>query len=102
MTKAAGYCPQPIEGHVGRSVETAGQYKLLEVDLLFSGGSGHKTSALTLIDSGASHNFLSEKIAIAAGLCIDRLCSLNVKLVDGENMLAWAWHVGYRLHLPLV
>ena len=31
--KAAGHSPQPTEGHIGRSVGTAGQHKLLEVDL---------------------------------------------------------------------
>ena len=31
--KAVGYSLQPIEGHIGRSVGTAGQHELLEVDL---------------------------------------------------------------------
>ena len=57
MTKAAGHCPQPIEGYFGRSVGMAGQHELLELDLWFSGGTGHMTPSLTLVDSGASHNF---------------------------------------------
>ena len=60
MTKVAGHCPQPVEGYVGRSVWIAGQYELLELDLWFSGGTGHATPSLTLVDSGASHPFLSE------------------------------------------
>ena len=85
MTKAEAHCPQPIEGHVGSSVGMVGQHKLLEVDLLFGGGLGHRISGLSLIDSGASHNFLSKQISLAAGLCVDHSCSLNVKLVDGEK-----------------
>ena len=54
MTKAVGHCLYPIEGHNGRSVGMAGQHQLHELDLLFSGGIGHKTSGLTLIDSGPS------------------------------------------------
>ena len=69
--------------HIG--VEMAGQHELLELDLLFSGGTGHKTSSLTLINSGTSPNFLSKWIALVAGLCMNRLCSLNVELADGEK-----------------
>ena len=85
MTKAAGHCQQPIEGYVGRSAGMAGQHELLELDLWFNGGTGHATPGLTLVDSGASHNFLSERVGLAAGLFVDRSCHLNVKLVDGEQ-----------------
>ena len=84
MIKAAGHCPQPIEGYISGSFGMAGQYKLLELDLLFGGGIGHATIGLTLIDCGASHNFLSKRIALATGLCVDHSCHLNVKLADGE------------------
>ena len=84
MTKAAGHCPQPIEGYIGRHVAMAGQYKLLELDLWFSGGTGHATPGLNLTDSGTSHNFLSKRVALGMGLCVDRSCYLNVKLADGE------------------
>ena len=60
VTKAAGHCPQPIEGYVGRFVGMAGQHEFLELDLWFSGGTGHAIPTLTLLDSGASQNFLSE------------------------------------------
>ena len=85
MTSAAGHCPQPIEGYVGRSAGMAGQHELLELDLWFSGGTGHAAPGLTLVDSGASHNFLSERVALAAGLCVDCSCHLNIKLADGEQ-----------------
>ena len=38
-----------------------------------------------MIDSGASHKFLSEKVAVAAQLPIDRICKLNIWLADGET-----------------
>ena len=38
-----------------------------------------------LVDSGASHNFLSERVTLAAGLCVGHSCHLNVKLVDSEQ-----------------
>ena len=60
VTRAAGHCPQPIEGYVGRSAGMVGQHELLELDLWFSGGTGHATPGLILVDSGASHDFLSE------------------------------------------
>ena len=85
MTSAAGHCPQPIEAYVGRSAGMAGQHELLELNLWFSGNTGHAAPGLTLVDSGASHNFLSERVALAAGLCVDCSCYLNVKLVDGEQ-----------------
>ena len=85
MTRAAGHCPQPIEGYVGRSAGMTGQHELLELDLWFSGGTEHATPGLTLIDSGASYNFLSERVALAVRLCVDCSYHLNVKLVDGEQ-----------------
>ena len=63
----------------------AGQHELLKLDLWFSGGTGHAAPGLTLVDSGASYNFLSERVSLAAGLCVDRSCHLNVKLADGEQ-----------------
>ena len=44
MTKAAGHCPQPIEGYFAGSVGMAGQHELLELDLWFSGGTGHAST----------------------------------------------------------
>ena len=85
MTRAAGHYPQPIEGYIGRSAGMAGQYELLEMNLWFSGGTGHGTPDLNLVDSGASHNFLSERVALAAGLCVDCSYHLNVKLADGKQ-----------------
>ena len=49
------------------------------------GVTGHATPGLTLVDSGASYNFLSERVALAVGLCVDHSYHLNVKLVDGEQ-----------------
>ena len=43
-----------------------------------------RAPGLTLVDSGASHNFLSERVALVAGLCVDCSCHLNVKLADRE------------------
>ena len=63
----------------------AGRHELLKLDLLFSGGKGHITLGLTLNDSGASHNFLSERVTLVEGLCMNCLCRLNVKLADGEQ-----------------
>ena len=83
MTKAARHCPQLIEGYIGRSSGIVGQHELLELDLWFSGGTGHATPGLTLVDSGASNNFLSKRVALAVGLCVDCSCHLNVKLADG-------------------
>ena len=85
MTSAAGHCPQPVEGYIARSAGMAGQHELLELDLWFSGGTGHAAPGLTLVDSVASHNFLSERVALAAGLCVDCSCHLNVKLADREQ-----------------
>ena len=63
----------------------AGQHELPELDLWFSRSTGHATPGLTLVDSGARHNFLSERVVLAVGLCVDCSCHLNVKLVDGEQ-----------------
>ena len=63
----------------------AGQPELLELNLWFSGGIGYVTPGMTLIDSSASHNFLSERVSWAVGLCIDCSFNLNVKLADGEQ-----------------
>ena len=63
----------------------AGQYQLLELDLWFSGSIGHTIPGLTLLDSGASYDFLSERVAMVAGLCVDSSCHLNVKLADSEQ-----------------
>ena len=80
---------QPARGEQenleGRSVGMAGQHELLELDLQFSQDTGYATPGLTLVDSGASHNSLSERVALAVGLCVDFSCHLNVKLVDGEQ-----------------
>ena len=37
------------------------------------------------MDSGATHNFLSEKVALAANLRLDTSCQLRVRLADGET-----------------
>ena len=58
---------------------------MLELYLWFRGGIGHATPGLTLVYSGASHNLLSERVALAVGLCEDCSCRLNVKLVDSEK-----------------
>ena len=63
----------------------AEQHEWLELDLWFSGGTGHATLGLTLVNSGASYNFLSERVSLAAGLCVDCSCCLNVKLAYGEQ-----------------
>ena len=63
----------------------AGQHELLELDLWFSGDTGHVALGLTLVDSVLSHNFLSERVALAVGLCGDRSCHLNVKLANGKQ-----------------
>ena len=98
MTIAAGHCPKPIEGHAGRSVGIAGQHKLLELDWLSSGITGHRTSGLNLIGSGNSYSFLSEQIALSSGLCIDYSCSLNINLVDRKKICQprpGTWFTGY-------
>ena len=38
-----------------------------------------------MINSGTSHNFLSEKVAVAARLPIEMMCKPNVWLADGET-----------------
>ena len=48
----------------------------------------HTAPDLTLIDSGASQNLLSERVALEVGLCIDQLHHLNVKLADGEQCIS--------------
>ena len=63
----------------------ARQHKLIELDLWFSGGTRHATPGLTPVDSSASHNFVSEQVALAAGLCVDHSCHLNAKLADGKQ-----------------
>ena len=45
---------------------------------------GQMTPSLTLVDSSTSHNFLSERVALAVGLCVDHSCHLNFKLADSE------------------
>ena len=58
------------------------------MDLWFSGGAGHATPGLTLVDSGTSHGFLSEKVTLAAGLYVDCSCHLNVKLMDDKQCVS--------------
>ena len=71
----------------------------MELDLWFGNNNGPICQGLTLIDSGTSHNFLSKKVAMAAQLPIDRMCKLNVWLVDSETRailgLAHAVHVNF-------
>ena len=38
-----------------------------------------------MIDSGTSDNYMTEKVAATARLPIDRMCKLNVRLVDSET-----------------
>ena len=59
-------------------------HKLLELDLWFGSNNGPVSQGLTLINSGNSHNFLSEKVAATARLSIEKMCKLNVWLADGE------------------
>ena len=87
MTNAAGHCPQPLTRQivvVGTQGES-GLHKFLELDLWFGNSKRPVSRGLTLIDSGASHNFLSEKVAVAAQLPIDRMCKLNFWLANGET-----------------
>ena len=75
MTHAAGHCLQALTGSimVGGTQGAFELYKLLELNLWFSNSNGPISQGLTLIDSGASHNFLSEKVAVAAQGPIDRM-----------------------------
>ena len=75
---------------------------MLELDLWFSRAAGHATLSLTLVDSGASHNFLSERVTLTVGLCVDCSCHLNVKLMDGEQRASLGLARGCRLYLHLV
>ena len=56
----------------------------MELDLWFGSNNGPVSQGLTLIDSSASHNFLSEKAVATAQLPIDKMCKLNVQLANGE------------------
>ena len=84
---------------VGGTQGASELHKLLELDLWFGSNNGPISQGLILIDSGASHNFLSEKVAVAAQLPIDRMCKLNVWLVNGETHvilgLARAVHITF-------
>lgn len=64
-------------GHLG-----SGTHRLL--DLAVSLGPLSR-AAVALVDSGASHNFVSEAVALEAGLPIDRaIAPLSVRLADGQ------------------
>ena len=85
MTYAVGYFLQALMGKivVGGTQGASELHKFLELDLWFGSNNGPVSWGLTLVDSGASHNFLSEKVA--AQLPIDRMCKLNVRLANDET-----------------
>ena len=70
---------------VGGTQGASELHKLLELYLWFGSNNGPVYRGLTLIDSGTSHKFLKEKVAVATQLPIDKICKLNVRLADGER-----------------
>ncbi|MCH79746.1 enzymatic polyprotein [Trifolium medium] len=64
-----------VLGSMGESHTMKVEGKIQNVDLL------------VLIDSGASHNFISPKVTTALGLAITPITARNIKLGDGHKVL---------------
>ncbi|MCI56607.1 enzymatic polyprotein, partial [Trifolium medium] len=57
-----------------------GEYQTMKVE-----GKIAHVDLLVLIDSGASHNFISPKVTTALGLAITPMPSKSIKLGDGHK-----------------
>lgn len=58
---------------------------------------------VVLVDSGASHNFISPKITVALGLQVTPMAAKSIKLGDGHRVFSQGVCKGVRINLgPMV
>ncbi|MCI16743.1 enzymatic polyprotein, partial [Trifolium medium] len=60
-----------------------GEYRTMKIE-----GVMENVGVLVLIDSGASHNFISPKIATALGLKVSPMAGKSIKLGDGHKVMS--------------
>ena len=93
VSRPSGHCQEPETGRIAASF--AGS-SLLELSVAVGPA---QTPCVALVDSGASHCFIAEHVARAAGVCWDVGVRLGVRLADGELRpclgLARAVHVRF-------
>ena len=74
------HCSQHLPA--GRIAAGLGGAQLLELPIAIGRA---ECPAVALLDSGATHCFLSERVAKLANLHLDTSSRLNVRLADGEQ-----------------
>ena len=85
-------CPKSLP--VGRIATGLGNAQLLELPIAIGQA---ECPALVLLDSGATHCFLSEWITKLAGLHLDTSFRLDVYVPDGEQRVCLG--VAHKVHI---
>ncbi|MCH87660.1 RNA-directed DNA polymerase (Reverse transcriptase), partial [Trifolium medium] len=71
-----------------------GEYNTMKIE-----GKLKNIDVLVLVDSGASHNFISAKLANALGLSITPMAARNIKLGDGHKIVSQGVCKGVNINL---
>ncbi|KAH1034725.1 hypothetical protein GYH30_054917 [Glycine max] len=71
-----------------------GEYHTMKIE-----GKLENVDVVVLVDSGASHNFISPKITAALGLPITPMAAKNIKLGDGHKVVSQGVCKGVRINL---
>jgi hypothetical protein len=76
---------------------TMGEHRTMKIE-----GTIEDVGVLVLIDSGASHNFISPKITTALGLNVTSVAAKSIKLGDGHKINSTGVCEGIRMKLGMI